>query len=37
MTNRPTGSLFDIVEEIKSRKLARLEDRLQAANAVVVE
>lgn len=36
-TNRPTGSLFDIVEEIKSRKLARLKERLQAANTGVIK
>ena len=30
-TNRPTGYLIDIVEEIKARKLARLEERLFAA------
>ena len=30
-TNRPTGYLFDIVEEIKARKLARLEERLFTA------
>ena len=30
-TNRPTGYLIDIVEEIKARKLERLEERLFAA------
>ena len=31
VTNRPTGYLIDIVEEIKACKLARLEERLFAA------
>lgn len=31
VTNRPTGYLIDIVEEIKARKLKRLEERLFAA------
>ena len=30
-TNRPTGYLIDIVEEIKAHKLERLEERLFAA------
>ena len=33
---RPTGYLFDIVEEIKSRKLARLEERLCKAKKAEV-
>jgi len=36
-TIRPTGYLWDIVEEIKARKLARLEERLAAAKAEMVE
>lgn len=32
-TNHPTGYLFDIVEELKERKLARLEERIRAAKA----
>lgn len=35
-TNRPTGYLIDIVEEIKARKLARLEERLCAAKKTEV-
>lgn len=34
-TNRPTGYLFDIVEELKASKLARLEERLCAAKGGV--
>ncbi|MFA5408740.1 MAG: hypothetical protein WC343_08230, partial [Bacilli bacterium] len=36
-TNRPAGYLFDFVEDIKSRKLSRLEERLQAAKAEVAD
>ncbi len=36
-TNRPTGYLFDIIEELKAGKLARLEERLCAAKAEMVE
>jgi len=32
-TNRPTGYLYDIVEEMKVRKLGRLEERLCAAKS----
>lgn len=35
-TNCPTGYLFDIVEEIKARKLARLEERLFATKKTEV-
>lgn len=28
-TNRPTGYLYDIVEEVKARKIARLTETLQ--------
>lgn len=35
--NRPTGYLIDIVEEIKARKLARLEERLCAEKGEVEE
>ena len=35
-TNRPTGYLIDIVEEIKARKLARLEERLCKAKKAEV-
>jgi hypothetical protein len=36
-TNLPTGYLWDIVEELKAGKLARLEERLCAAKAEMVE
>lgn len=35
-TNRPTGYLFDIVEEIKACKLVRLEERVCAAKKTEV-
>ncbi len=35
-TNRPTGYLIDIVEEIKAGKLDRLEERLCAAKKTEV-
>lgn len=35
-TNRPTGYLIDIVEEIKAGKLERLEERLCAAKKTEV-
>jgi len=35
-TNRPTGYLIDIVEEIKANKLARFEERLCAAKEAEV-
>ncbi len=36
-TNRPTGYLFDIVEEVKASKIARLEERLCAAKVMRAE
>jgi hypothetical protein len=36
-TNSPRGYLWDIVEELKAGKLARLEERLAAAKAEMVE
>ena len=35
-TNRPTGYLIDIVENLKASKLARLEERLYAAKKAEV-